>query len=72
VSRERLGEFGDCGDEMTEPVSPELKESPLQRRSELAVKVVLRYLEGVAKVYDCDEQWIMHEIIKRLETKLRD
>jgi len=57
---------------MTEPVSPELKESPFQRRSELAVKVVLRYLEGVAKVYDCDEQWIMREIVKRLETKLRD
>jgi len=57
---------------MTEPVSPELKESPLQRRSELAVKVVMKYLEGVAMIYDVEERWVMQEIVKRLEAKLRD
>jgi len=55
-----------------QPVNPELKESPLQRRSELAVRVVMKYLEGVAMVYDVDENWVIREIVKRLETKLRD
>ena len=52
---------------MTEPVNPELRESPLQRRSELAVKVVMKYLEGVATVYDVDSKWVATEVVKRIQ-----
>jgi hypothetical protein len=57
---------------MIEPVQPNKRETEVTRKGEQAATIVLKYLEGVALVYDIDERWIIEQVKNKLEAKLRD
>jgi len=57
---------------MTKPVEPNKRETDLTRKGEQASNIVLKYLEGVAMIYDIDERWIIEQVKNKLEAKLRD
>lgn len=58
--------------EMTEPVEPEIRESDVTWRSKEAVRITMKYIEGLSLVYDIDERFIATEVVKQLEMKPHD
>jgi hypothetical protein len=58
--------------EMIEPVEPSNRETDLTRKGEQAANIVLKYLKGVALVYDVDEKWLILQVKNKLDWELKD
>lgn len=57
---------------MIEPVQPNKRETEITRKGEQASTIVLKYLKGVALVYDIDEKWLIREVLRKLDWELKD
>lgn len=53
------------------PVEPEIRQTDITRKGEQAANIVVKYLEGVAAIYDIDVRWIAKVVMERIQAKWR-